>query len=494
MAAGEDSVAANFRFRVRMRRGITLLELLLALGLTVIVMGLISLAINLNFRMYDVKRSHVEETQLARALLRHISADILSAVQHMPPDLSGLEVVLGNSSLAADVIGGSAMGALGAPSGTGGDSGNGGPSASQAGGDSGGGNTTGSNPGGAVTNTLASGTAFGVNSQTQQAESIYGGSQEMRVVGLYGTSTELQLDISRLPRVDQYQAEISADGINQIIDIPSDMKTVSYFLGSADGSTVLPAGDGLSGIDVRGRGLYRHTLDRAVASYATESGNVSAPIGKTDLLADEVIGLQFLYFDGLGWSTEWDSSAMEGLPVAIEITLILGNPNQSQTSTTLFNPFAATAEEVANERYYTLTVHLPTALTADEKALASEVAEETALSQAGALDTSGDAAEAGMFGGGFGGIGGGPGGSGGGRGSGGGGDGGEGRGGGGGFGGGGPGGGFGGGSGGQGGFGGGQGGFGGGRGGMGGGAGGRGGFGGGRGGGGRGGMGGGRGR
>lgn len=490
-AAWEDSVAANTHYRAgNPRCGVTLLELILALSLSVIVMALISMAISLNFRMYDLKRSNVEEAQLARSLLRHIADDIRATVQHMPPDLSGLDIVAGNSQLAGQVLGGSAMGALGNATGqgTGGQGASnqvgGGQNASQTGGDNsqtgGGGNGTGgANPGGGVTNTMAGGSTFGVDPQTQEATSTYGEEQGTKIIGLYGSGTELQLDISRLPRVDQYQTQLSADGINQVVDIPSDMKTVSYYLGSEDGSSVMPSGGGLSGIDVRGRGLYRHTLDRAVSAYALENGNTDGTIGKTDLLADEVIGLQFMYFDGAGWTEEWDSSSMQGLPVAIEITLILGDPEQPQTATTSFNPFGSTSEEEENERYYTLTVNLPTALTADEKTQASESGEDTALSQSGALDTSGDAAEAGALGGaggGFGGMGGGPGGQsgqGGGRGQadqgGGRGDQGGGRGDqGGGRGGQVPGGGRGG-FGGQGGFGGGQGGFGGGQGGMGGG-------------------------
>lgn len=515
--AWEGSVAAKTHVRVRNpHRGVTLLELILALSLSVIVMGLISMAISINFRMYDLKRSNVEEAQLARSLLRHIADDIRATVQHMPPDLSGLDIVAGNSQLAGQVLGGSAMGALGNATGQGtgqgaggqgaNNQGSGGQNASQTGAQSGGGNnsqpggggngTGGANPGGGVTNTMSGGSTFGVDPQTQQATSTYGEEQGTKIIGLYGSSTELQLDISRLPRVDQYQTQLSADGINQVVDIPSDMKTVSYYLGSEDGSTNVPSGGGLSGIDVRGRGLYRHTLDRAVAAYALENGNENGSIGKTDLLADEVIGLQFMYFDGAGWTEEWDSTSMEGLPVAIEITLILGDPEQPETATTSFNPFGSTSEEEESERYYTLTVNLPTALTADEKTQASQTEEETSLSQTGALDTSGDAAAAGATGGmggmggmgaGIGGMGGGqggqggqggPGGPGGGRGDQDGGRGGQGPGGGGqgpGGGRGGPGGGFGG----QGGFGGGQGGFGGGQGGTGGG---RGGMGGGRGG------------
>jgi hypothetical protein len=36
-----------------------------------------------------------------------------------------------------------------------------------------------------------------------------------------------------------------------------------------------------------------------------------------------VTGLAFSYFDGYQWRADWDSTALGGLPVAVEITLDL---------------------------------------------------------------------------------------------------------------------------------------------------------------------------
>jgi hypothetical protein len=496
------------------RAGVTLLELILALALSTIVMGLIAMAINLNFKMLDTKRTNVEETQLARSLLRHIADDIRAAVQYTPPDLSGLETVAGNSNNAESMLGGSLGGLAGGQGmgagqlgggqqGTGqqgsGQQGNGQQgntqqgntqqnSSQQGAGQQGSGqqgtgqqgqqNSGAKGAGGGASGGATqpgSGTNASVDSQTQQATSTYGeGSPAGGIIGVYGTSTELQLDISRLPRVDQYQTQVSTEGLGQVVDIPSDMKTISYFLGSEDGTA--PAGDLVSSSG--GRGLFRHVLDRAVSTYAEEKGSNLKELGETELLADEVVGLEFMYFDGAEWASSWDSTAMEGLPVAIEITLVLQARGEDTTSTTTLGSLMGTAAEEPEERVYTLTVALPTASSYEEKQMQAEAkaqSEDTALSQTGALDTSGDAAAAAAGGGlggagggvpgfgGAGGQGGGQGGQGGGRGGNGGGQGGPGGGQGGpggGFGGGqgGPGGGFGGGQGGQGGQGGGQGG------------------------------------
>jgi hypothetical protein len=318
--AEEDPVVAKRALTTRARLGVTLLELILALSLTTIVMGLIALAINLNFRMFDTKRTHVEESQLARSLLRHMADDIRAAVQYAPPDLSGLETVAGNSQNANSMLGG----ALGGLAGSGGDSGGGSgagqngsgqqgsgqQNAGQQGGNqpgAGGGTGAGNGTGGGAGQPTTGNNTSGVDSQTQQAQSTYGeGSPAGGIVGVYGSSTELQLDISRLPRVDQYQTELATDGFNQVVDIPSDMKTVSYYLGSEDGVGAAFAFGSSGDIATapRGRGLYRHVLDRAVSNWAQSSGNVASDLGETELLADEVVGLQFMYFDGLAWTTE----------------------------------------------------------------------------------------------------------------------------------------------------------------------------------------------
>ena len=85
-----------------LRAGITLLELLLALALTGVVMMIITMAIQLHLRTLDSRRADVEQSQVARAVLQHIAADIRNAVWYEPLDVSGIEeLAAGGTSSAA---------------------------------------------------------------------------------------------------------------------------------------------------------------------------------------------------------------------------------------------------------------------------------------------------------------------------------------------------------------------------------------------------------
>src|SRR5688500_6057297 len=57
----------------RPHSGMTLLELMLALSLSVVVMGVIAIVIDLHLRTLDTRRTEVEEAQLARAVLRQMA-------------------------------------------------------------------------------------------------------------------------------------------------------------------------------------------------------------------------------------------------------------------------------------------------------------------------------------------------------------------------------------------------------------------------------------
>src|SRR5262249_2950919 len=134
----------------------------------------------------------------------------------------------------------------------------------------------------------------------------------------------LRFDISRLPRVDQYQGMISAKGEPSAIDLPSDVKTIAYFLRSESsaasytGNPNAPGGE--ASTDGYGRGLMRAELDRAVSSWVENNGGTESIYSSAELLADEVVGLGFEFYDGTQWLTDWDSST-QSLPRAIRIWL-----------------------------------------------------------------------------------------------------------------------------------------------------------------------------
>lgn len=142
-------------------------------------------------------------------------------------------------------------------------------------------------------------------------------------VQLIGTSTELRFDISRLPRIDQYEGMMTSAGERSSTDLPSDVKTVIYYLrsdGTASGSSSTSSDVSTTGY---GRGLMRGEMDRAVALWAEANGDSQAVYASAQMLAEEVVGLSFEYFDGTDWYTEWDSTSYGGLPRAIRVWLAI---------------------------------------------------------------------------------------------------------------------------------------------------------------------------
>lgn len=354
--------------------GVTLLELILALALTVVVVLSITMALDLYWRAFDVRRTNVEEAQLARSLLRHMSDDLRSAMQYSAADLTGLEAVTQNA----------ASGALAAAAGGAGDGGssddedgssddNGGkgsqspdsqpPSGSgKSGSEAPGGGKAGSDQdsmgddGGASSATGGSTGAAGEETSTEEATTT--------TVGLYGGPLELRIDVSRLPRVDQYESLLAADGNVDAVDIPSDVKTVTYFLRSEESAAAADAPLGsMATVQIsttgRGRGLMRREVDRAVASWAEQSGDTQSATAQSKLLADEVVGLTFQYFDGTQWLADWNSDDLGGLPLAVEIVLVLSDARPEDTTSSLQPP--EIDEKPPTERTYRLVVALPTA-------------------------------------------------------------------------------------------------------------------------------------
>jgi hypothetical protein len=89
-----------------------------------------------------------------------------------------------------------------------------------------------------------------------------------------------------------------------------------------------------------------------------------------------VVGISFQYFDGTQWLADWDSDEYGGLPLAVEILLIMsdsdpdaiGSPLQADTTTDGAAP---------TERTYRLVVNLPTATIPTTDPAAEETMDET---------------------------------------------------------------------------------------------------------------------
>lgn len=271
----------------RPAQGFTLLEVILALGMTGLILVALGMAIDFHFRVLDTGRAHVEEGQLARVLLRRIADDLRAAV-------------------------------------------------------------------------YSAGNDTDVGTDDSQASDA----SEQTVVhakpGIYGDNSLIQIDVSRLPRPYQLQ-ELIVSGDNSLdANSLSDVKTVTYFAASSQSTAIslLP----LSSMPEQG--LMRCEMDRAVAVYQAEQGGLSPLDANAVLLAPEVAGVEFLYFDGSQWVDFWDTSQNGGLPVAVRVTLYI-TPKQtkqrrgpaSQEATVAAGEATSVGESLA----YSLLVNIPVA-------------------------------------------------------------------------------------------------------------------------------------
>ncbi|MCA9267983.1 MAG: hypothetical protein KDA41_05905, partial [Planctomycetales bacterium] len=207
----------------KFRRGVTLLELVLALGLAAVVMAAIAYGIRLQLRAVDTRRTRVEESQLARALLKMIGDDLRSAVGYSAADFG----------TAAELASNGVSGAVGNATGTTGSSGSTNSSGAT--------NSTGvTNVGGATNSTGAAGSANSAASAAaangtsvgaaaddadQAAQDFAADLTPTTITGVYGNQQQLQVDISRLPRLEDFHATLSGSD-DRAADLPSDVKTV----------------------------------------------------------------------------------------------------------------------------------------------------------------------------------------------------------------------------------------------------------------------------
>ncbi len=177
-----------------------------------------------------------------------------------------------------------------------------------------------------------------------------------RRFGLYGSSSELRIDVLQIPAFETAPAvtakEIEDAAAPRKLQAP-ELRTVYYRF---QGSVVAGAGE-----DER-VGLTRRELDFETPEKLDENAPAAAiglasppaasppaasppaasppaprgqPAAFDQLLeaslassvtwAPEVIALKFRYFDGSAWQGSWDSLAKRGLPVAVEVTMAVSS-------------------------------------------------------------------------------------------------------------------------------------------------------------------------
>ncbi len=263
------------------RSGFTLLEVVLALGLSAMVMALVGMALSTTLKLVDSGQTKTQRDQLARAIMGKIAGDVRATVRYEPFDSSGMMSVASTSKSSSS-------------------------SSSQSNG----------------TTPKSSTSSSSSSSSSDSSSSDSSSSTTQFIAGLIGDQYGLTVDVGRLPRIDEYTSG-SADN-NSATVLPSDVRTVTYFLA---GDTA-PASQVVSSTNVvDGSGLARCEMDRAMSQYASQQGQ--ATLTNAALIAPEVLALEFQYFDGTQWDSSWDTTSNGGLPQAVKISMVLSDPSQA---------------------------------------------------------------------------------------------------------------------------------------------------------------------
>lgn len=264
------------------RHAFTLVEVLVALALTLLLVTAVYMALDLHYQMSTAGRGQATKAQLERAILQQMESDLRSVVFQLPETATA-------EGQAADE----------------------------------GSSTSSSSASGASSSTTETGSlAAGANSTAAPAMEITMDSSDEASAetssGLQGDSNWIEIHVSRpskegfatsdLRSIRYFIAERGAEGVpgamsdrfpDQRIDDPDHDSKFDHLVG-----------------------LSRLDGDRLQLEHAEEEQRSDEVLAQqAELLAPEVISLEFRYFDGLDWYNEWNSEATGSLPAAVEITL-----------------------------------------------------------------------------------------------------------------------------------------------------------------------------
>jgi hypothetical protein len=261
------------------RGAFTLVEVILAVGLSLLLVLAIASAIDLYRRMTTAAQDDLSEMRLVRAVFNKFESDIRSIVPPQPIGSSGTTTTTTSSPT----------------------------------------NTTGS----------SSSSSSASTAPTDPFQYIYSRS----VFGLYGDGDSLVLDTvtpHRLPVMAPTSSgssgsQSSIDAAN-LIGAHGDMKVITYFVLGEGTSSILPTSAGSGQLTPEGKvmtsGLARLEGDRTTIGYAMEMSSTSSLSAR--IIAPEVQSIAFRYFDGSNWATSWSAATAQALPTAVEIVITVG--------------------------------------------------------------------------------------------------------------------------------------------------------------------------
>ena len=254
------------------RSGFTLLELTLALGLTIVLLTAVYRAMEIHWQFSVAGQIEVERSQIARALLSQIAGDIRSTVYHVE------ETSMSTST--TDDTG--------------------------------------------TTDDTTDTSDTTLADFTDPADAF-----STNATGVFGDNQSLTLHISRPTSLKESPSGDLNSSLQQ-----GDLKSVSYFLAGGDSGLASSHSNPLSDVQTDDgiEGLARMSGDRFAVLQAADAGESSDFASQTRLLASEINFLAFDYHDGYEWLTEWDSSVEERLPHAIGVTIGFRDPNFPENS------------------------------------------------------------------------------------------------------------------------------------------------------------------
>lgn len=339
----------------RSRGAFTLLEMLLTLALCVVLMTLVSSAMSFYVHQMSTAEQTYRNSQIASAVLQMIEDDLRMTLTTRPVDTAPLADVLSSASAPLSALG------IGSGAGSGSD------------------DSLPEDP------DLGSSDAMSEDPAAAETLNLGLGGNVLLSPGLIGNSNQLQIDISRLPTLEETVIDptmMISDG--KLLDRPSDIKTVSYFVqaagagGNLDPLEQLAASSGLtdaaSATAPTSGGLVRRELDRAITSHASITGGLARLSSAGQIISPEVSAIQFEYYENGNWMMLYNSDSVGFLPPAIRVTLRIGGGSASTAGDTANNQTGNT---------YTHVIYLPMSHPEDAQQALEEAATGTNGSSSG---------------------------------------------------------------------------------------------------------------
>lgn len=313
-------------------RGFTLIELILALALSVVLLSLIAGALSWGVSRAVGNRETVEQARLVESVIRMVRADISQSIIYDPQETDAAMSVA-EASAAFDVD--------------------------------------------SLDDISAGGSGGGDTSDSSLTASV----SLRRALGVIGTLSDLQIDVLR----EHPQFEVDEAGGIVAPTATSGITTVRYALGQ--GTASLGTTAVLNG-EQQATGLVRQEVGRDLLNWAEQAGTAAQLVGQPVLMAPEVSRLEFRYYNGTDLVEEWDSTLMEGqLPSAIEMRMWFVENFAEQ-----LNQPSRDAVETAP---YVITIALPNAWNAastDMVGVTNDTTSATGQSDSGSSSSAGGTA------------------------------------------------------------------------------------------------------